>query len=373
MSGAGAGSGRPTDVSVSILAAEAGDEAGGEELAERVLALVRAARARIWILAYTLSDRDLLALLEERADEDGLDLRVLVDAEQHDKALKRSGGEPWGETLRALEADGRLVPVAVAGPEGDGRLHTKLIVLDDRVVIAGSKNWSDLDASTKWNDLAVLDGPRGGVVETCRDAFTRIASEAAGEKVDLGKPLRDAEPLAPLEEANGGEPGRALIRFADPRAGSGAEMRRALIDRLRGAKTRILGAVNILNDPEISLILAAQAKRKRVEVALTLDRVQFENLERRRDAEAKRLLDTLGALRRSGHLRISKKGDPQLHHKLVVIDDAVVTGSANWTKAAFGKNRELTLTLLPPKRSKEEPAFVTRYVERARAIWERSE
>ena len=74
------------------------------------------------------------------------------------------------------------------------------------------------------------------------------------------------------------------------------------------------------------------------------------------------------ALSAKGLLRTSARG-PQLHHKLSIIDDAVVTGSANWTQAAWEKNVELLLLLLPPRRGREAPVYFKAYLGRHRELW----
>lgn len=296
-----------------------------DDLAQ-VLELVKKAEKRLWVLAYTLSDKDLIAALAEKGRAEGFDLRVQIDASQHRKAKGK---------LAAL--GDRVTPIVV--PDG-GRMHVKLLLIDDATVVAGSKNWSNLGSLTKWNDLVVIEDVK--LAAHVAQHFGRLG----GFKVKRGRPWRSKDVRLSFNE-----PGKP-----------GARTREDLLRMLGRAKERILVGMFVLNDPQLAELVWRRSKSKRIEVRVVLDGVQFDNLKRRQDRSAKVLLGHLEGL--GPKLRLAR--GKQLHHKFAVIDDVVVTGSANWTKAAWEKNHEAVLIL----RGKPAAGFVEPYLKRHAALWE---
>lgn len=298
---------------------------GKDDLAP-VLELVKGAKKRLWVMAYTLSDKDLLAVLAEKAKQPGFDLRVLIDGKQHLKVKSE-----------LAELGSRVTPLEV--PDG-GRMHVKLILIDEDLVVAGSKNWSHLGSQTKWNDLVVVkDSKLAGHVEQHFATFARL-------KLKGGRPNRTK-----AVRLNFNEPGQP-----------GARTRADLLRMLAKAKERILVGMFVLNDLELAELLLKQHQAKRVRVRVVLDGVQFANLKRRKDRNAKTLLGYLSGLGASLRLCRGK----QLHHKFALIDDVVVTGSANWTKAAWEKNYEAVLFL----RGKPQDDYLVPYAKRHEVLWE---
>jgi len=300
-----------------------------EDALAPVLELVEGAKKRLWVLAYTLSDKDLLALFAKKANTPGFDLRVLVDSKQ---LLK---------TKSKLESLGdKVTPIVV--PDG-GRMHVKLLLIDDETIVAGSKNWSDLGSQSKWNDLVVVKDAKlaGQVAQHC--------GRLGGFQVKQTRPKKTKG---------------VKIQFNAP-GKEGARTRGELLHMLKRAKKRILVGMFVLNDPELAKLIWQQHQAKRVKLQVVLDGIQFANLRRRKDRSAKVLLGHLDGLGSSLKLCRGK----QLHHKFAVIDDAVVTGSANWTKAAWEKNHEAVLIL----RGKASADFVEPYVQRHAALWAASE
>ena len=299
----------------------------GKDDLQPVLDLVAGAKSRLWVLAYTLSDKDLLEVLAKKANTPGFDLRVQIDSKQYLKS----------KTKLAALGDA-VTPIEVA--EG-GRMHIKLLLIDEETVVAGSKNWSNLGSLSKWNELVVLEDPK--LAAHVAQHFGRLG----GFKVARGRPWRTKGVRLSFNE-----PGKP-----------GARTREELLRLLKSAKKRILLGMFVLNDPELAKLIWQQHEAKRVEVKVVLDGVQFANLKRRKDRSAKTLLGHLEGLGSSLKLCRAK----QLHHKFAVIDDVVITGSANWTKAAWQKNHEAVLIL------RGKPAnFVEPYLKRHAALWEAS-
>lgn len=117
----------PADPAVEVLFAPTGD---ARLLQARVGAEVRAARKSVRVAMFHFTSDRLVAALADRA-RSGVPVRVLLDARQSDDALLAR--------LRAAGLDARRV-----SPKGDEqtRFHHKYCVLDDRIVLTGSYNWT---------------------------------------------------------------------------------------------------------------------------------------------------------------------------------------------------------------------------------------
>jgi phosphatidylserine/phosphatidylglycerophosphate/cardiolipin synthase-like enzyme len=316
-----------------------------------VLALVEGAQERLWLSAYTLSDPPLVKALAAKGQAEGFDLRIFMDAHQW---------EPTPE-LEALKASAKLVLVEV--PD-EGRLHAKLMLIDDKVLLGGSKNWSNLAAVRKWNDVVVVHDPKGKALAPARAFFEGLATAAAAPK--LGKRVK-----VKGDPSNGAGEARLVLGFSAPGL-AGTATRNRILDLVRGAKKRAWVAHFVVNDLQVVQQLALKAEAG-VDVRFLLDGTQYANLKRRRDSRATQLKKDLERLQSAGALRVlgGQKGTGlQLHHKLAIVDDAVVTGSANCTQAAWESNYEAAVFLLPPKRSKAAPAFLEVYLARHTELWE---
>jgi phosphatidylserine/phosphatidylglycerophosphate/cardiolipin synthase-like enzyme len=173
------------------------------------------------------------------------------------------------------------------------------------------------------------------------------------------KPLK-AEP----PEVTDAEGARVELLFSAP-GSPGARTRATLLALLAKARKRIYVGMFILSDPE--LVKAIWLRRGQVEIRVVIDAIQHRNLGKRVDAVGKQLQRQLKDLGESLRLCSAK----QLHHKLALIDDVVVTGSANWSKAAWEKNHEVVAVLRPEKR-KETPRFVETYRARLETLWSAS-
>ncbi len=118
----------------------------------------------------------------------------------------------------------------------------------------------------------------------------------------------------------------------------------ALIGVLEQAQERIVLALFTFTHPRIVEKLIELHERG-VQVELTLDSYTA----RGSSKKAAEALSQAGL-----HVRLSR--GPQLfHHKWALIDDeTLILGSANWTRAAFTKNREFLLFLSPLSRDQRK-------------------
>ena len=352
--------GRPSLVGVEVLLGGAKAHSDPQGLANRVLELVAGAQSRIWMLAYSLSDEELISALSERAAVEGMDLRILVDRDRYQELLGDEKDSERVGNLENLRKAGKLATLAPKGPEGEGRLHSKLLVIDDRIIIGGSKNWSLLRSYAKWNDTVILHDEKGALVSECRRSFAAMAARSGFGPVGRFRPSKESLP----EELG---VARAVMLFAAP-GSQGDAIRAQLHGLVSKARQRIKLAMFSLNDIDLLRAVAGRLRRGPIEVEIIIDRHQHANLARRSDGEAKALRDLISGLEQAGHLRLSGSG-PQLHHKLTIVDDTVITGSANWTKAAWRKNHEAVVILMP-ERGDDELAWLQSYLGRHRVLWE---
>ncbi len=102
---------------------------------------------------------DLLRLLAEKARE-GVEVRVLVD----DVTAER-----YPETLQLLSSSGAEVRL---DPSPRTTMHAKLLIVDRRVVLVGSHNWSEAALSYNWEASVLTGDPR--VVESAVEWFEKL-------------------------------------------------------------------------------------------------------------------------------------------------------------------------------------------------------
>jgi phosphatidylserine/phosphatidylglycerophosphate/cardiolipin synthase-like enzyme len=339
-------------------------------LKDRVLALVRSAERSIWLAAYTLSDKDLIAALEERAANPELDVRIICDAEQHQRLLDRlDEDDPRLEQLETLTREGRLAPLEVG--RGEGRLHTKLLLVDDTTLVLGSKNWSDLKGHAKWNDAVVLRDTHGKTARAAKQALWRLFTGTALAKRDprasnraQGRRGDDANAVDAALGTT--EPALAQLWFCAP-GREGQEARQQLLRLVKGARERVHVAMFVLTDRRLVQALIT-ARRRGVDVRVVVDGTQHANLEHRKDDKARQLRRELAMLKDADVLRPSGSGR-QLHHKLAIIDGTAITGSANWSEAAWTQNHEVLLVLRSPDRD-TGLATVKALAHRHSLLWE---
>ena len=92
-----------------------------------------------------------------------------------------------------------------------------------------------------------------------------------------------------------------------------------------------------LTHPQIAAALI-NAKKRGVDVSIAVDYYTAKGA-------SKKALD---GMEKEGVRILNSQGRQLLHHKWVVIDDNIlVMGSANWTKAAFSKNHDFLFFLSP--------------------------
>ena len=151
----------PREHRLEVLFAPTGEK---HALQERLAAEVRSAERDVRLAMYHFtSDRLLQALAERRRA--GLSVSVLLDAAQAD--------DDWVARLRAAKLEVRR-----ATPRDENaRFHHKFCVLDGRVVVTGSYNWTVLADAANHENVVILR--HEGAARAYRDEFDRIWQDKA--------------------------------------------------------------------------------------------------------------------------------------------------------------------------------------------------
>lgn len=118
----------------------------GEQCRVRLIELLDSCVKTADICVYTLTDDELTRALL-RAHHRGVKLRLLTEAD--------TTTEP-GNDIDALAAKG----IQVRRELGDGLMHHKFAILDDRTLATGSYNWTSTAASRNFDNLIVTDESR---------------------------------------------------------------------------------------------------------------------------------------------------------------------------------------------------------------------
>lgn len=289
------------------------------------------------------------------AAQRGVQVTFLVDLEDSDW---NRNNEQNADFARRLAEGG----CAVYYDDGNQVSHTKLLVVDGVASVISSVNWSHY-ALTNNNEVGVIVwGPE--VAEACHAYVAaevekgRLQTEgrtlppfaAAAEDVPAYAAARGFN-LLPCEEAEllvGDDyyPAvKALIDSATQRVT--VVQRSAVFYRMRPAHADApapgQAAISLTNALLADLVSAEQ---RGVEVAMVLEGgVAYEEGQTRTNDN----LD-FGLRARSRGIDIWwDSPDAQTHAKMLLVDDAVVVGSTNWTLFAVeGQNREMSVLLRSP-------------------------
>jgi phosphatidylserine/phosphatidylglycerophosphate/cardiolipin synthase-like enzyme len=203
---------------------------------------------------------------------------------------------------------GKLSGARLYSVQQSGLMHQKILILDKNLVFIGSANMTT--ASLQMHDNLVV-GLRSQLVANF---------------------LLDHPPYTPgaLRAMVGGQD-LELWLLPDPRGHVIEDLRRCIRNASRSIKIALF---TFTHSGLCEELIAAQARG--VAVTLVVD------LRSGLGASAK----AVQQLRAAGISVLFSQGSQLLHHKFLLIDDrTLISGSANWTKAAFYKNSDCILVL----------------------------
>lgn len=238
----------------------------------------------LWI--YSLSDAKIIRALKEKAESG---VRVTVT---HDMSTPQFGFDKLGTSIHQVE------------PHYSGLMHRKILVVDGEKIWIGSANFTTQSLRMDGNLVVGIASPALGKALINQSAVRDFL--IADQRVEYWSLPEDKE--------------EALKRLV------------SLID---SAKKTVRVAMFTLTHPTlVDAMVRAQERQVFVEVAI--DGGQAHGV-------CEKSVSTL--LQNKVPLWIFETGN-LLHYKCACIDDRIlITGSANWTKAAFTKNGDCFLII----------------------------
>jgi len=346
----------------------------GDDLEALILESIRGARSEILVAVQELSLPAVATALVERHRR-GVRVRVVLEntystpwSEQHAADLSphqrlrqdqlRALGQ--GDAVAILRQGGvPMIDDTADGSAGSGLMHHKFLVVDRRMVITGSANFSP---SCIHGDA---DNPRsrGNVNHLLRFESQALAAVFADEFARLWGDGPGGAPDSRFGLAKGGLPSQRLLVAGTPVEVLFAPHRRSdpsnglawLATRLTGVKRSLDMSLFVFSAQNLADTLIGLQQR-RVAIRLLGD-PGFAN---RSFSEG---LDLLGVALPDSRCRIEAGnrvwkrslagvGTPQLaagdklHHKFAVLDhQLVISGSFNWSPSAAHQNDEVLLLI----------------------------
>jgi phosphatidylserine/phosphatidylglycerophosphate/cardiolipin synthase-like enzyme len=269
---------------------------------------IRQARSSIHLVMFGLTDLPLIQALEERARE-GIAVDIFYEKE-------------------ASSPLSTLIPHAQTHPvKAKGLMHQKILIVDRETVFIGSANMTPSSLRMHDNLIVAFRHPKAAdflISHTPRSAGSYHA-RIGGQPLDIW--------LLPDPRGHAIEALRALLRSAH--------------------KTIQIALFTFTHSSLVDELIAA--KKRGVHVSVLFDMHAGLGSSGR----------TLETLRKAGIQILTSRGPQLMHHKFLYVDGhTLLTGSANWTQAAFSKNSDCFVILrhLTP----EQKTFVDR-------LWQKME
>jgi cardiolipin synthase len=255
------------------------------------------AKRSVLMFAYSLFDFRIICALKSVAEK-GLPVTVVYDPEISPNVRSQLGDK------------------VIHYPRNDfGPMHNKLLVIDSALVWVGSANMTPGSFSQDGNlDIGLNSAPLANAVQQLALALINHT------------PL--AVPPQTLDYA-----GSRWTFYFHPYHGN--ESSRELFSRIEKASKRIFVAMFTFTDKGLVAALS-RAKRRGVDVRVIMDGTQ-KSLNYEAFIRLKRGEIPCGYRIKNG----------LLHYKAALIDDMLVAGSCNWTKAGFFKNYETMFCVDP--------------------------
>jgi cardiolipin synthase len=326
-----------------------------------LLALIRGARARLYLQVFSFEDdvrgREIIAAMTERAAS-GVAVRVLVD--------DYGSLELGSAALRALVASGarlaRYRPLVAAGTLRGAfnyRNHRKLAVADGRVAWIGGRNLArkyleELPDGSHWADLSlVIAGPAAAVFESVFRSDWLTAS---------GETLEGFAPAAVGAQHEPTSPGSVVQVLASGPDLPDDALHAMLLAGIAGARARVwIVSPFFVPDDALQSVLRL-ACRRGVDVRIVVPRRSNLWLADRVRASYLAELAAAGA-------RVALFEDGVLHAKIVILDDRVaLVGSANFDMRSLFTNHEVAAVLYSPGDIEAVAAVVEGFAGRSSAL-----
>jgi cardiolipin synthase A/B len=263
------------------------------------------AEKSILIFTFSFSDLDLIQLLNQKAEQ-GVNILVIIDKDHRDPLLNYGSDK--------LQVITRF--------HGEGRVHHKILVIDEQHVWLGSANFSTSAFTSQENFvISVKSAEFAKALRYEADVFQGYQKRIDGP--------------TPLEIFGDQKVSLYLLPNSDPHH-NGPEKnmnekgKQELLSLIENAQFRIRIAMMVWTDPELErAVLNAHERGVLVEILL------------------QDMQDTVSwNLKRAGVFVTTNPHLNFMHNKLMWIDETIlVNGSANWSRSSFSRNDESFLVL----------------------------
>lgn len=255
-----------------------------DDLRKVFLSAIDDAKESIYLVIYSLTDEKILSALHKKASE-GVAVIIVYDPSTPKIHIKR-----------------RELPIKIIPWKGSGLMHEKILVVDQKQVWVGSANMTTESLRLHDNNIVALSSSALAKAVEKREHLDLIMG---GQRVEFW--------ILPEEKK---------------------EALNKLISLIRVAKTSLKVAMFSWTHPQITKAVI-EAHMRGVAVEAVIDHGQGTG------ASA----ETVEELLLSG-IPVGLSQTELLHHKWALVDDKIlITGSANWTRAAFSKNEECFLVI----------------------------
>jgi phosphatidylserine/phosphatidylglycerophosphate/cardiolipin synthase-like enzyme len=307
-------------------------------------------------------------LLMELADHNRDGVTSLEEQQAGDAvALLNAAGVPWLDDT----AD---------GSKGSGLMHSKYVVVDRRLVVTGSANFTAsgmhgdaADRRTRGNVNHLLQLESPAVADLFADDFSRMWGDGPGGEPDSRFGL--AKQSGPAKRVLVGDTPVEVL-FAPHRRSDANHGLQLISNALAAAQQRVDLALFVFSAQALTDVIAG-LQAEGVQLRLLAD----PGFASRSFSE---VLDLLGVALADRHCKLEAGNRPlqqaaegvgiprlargdKLHHKLAVIDGrTVITGSFNWSPSAAHQNDEVLLLIHSPLLA----AHFTREIDR---LWKGAE
>lgn len=275
--------------------------------------LIRSAQKTIDVCQFTLNDDRMVEEIFEELGEAvkrGVEVRVVAE-----DSIEKNASQV--ERLRRLGVQARLDKPFV-------KLHSKMVIIDGKKAIIGSTNWSYMSMRNNNETNILLEGP---VVSMFEEFFANIWTRGQGSPK---RRIRGDE-IIPLIQK---DYFHYLVKLF-------SAAKESIFVNMYGIK--FYGGQFDDYKPDVLLRELVEARRRGVDVRVIVDQSDFNKDQNELNREAEEYLEKGG---------VKVYWDPIdviSHAKLVIVDNTVVVGSANWGVAALRDRLETNVAVSSPK------------------------
>ena len=333
-------------------------ERHGDDLEQVILEAIASANNRIDIAVQTLNLPRVAEALAERASS-GVQVRLILENQ-----YSQADGEQAIALQRLSNSPVLRIDDTADGSKGSGLMHHKFVVIDSRVVVTGSANFThsgihgDADEpESRGNANMLLRIDDVAIAQKFTEEFELMWGDGPGDRPNsqfgLQKPSRPAQPLTLPT-------GTLTLQFSPTSSTRPWEQSvNGLIARTLSQSTRSIDlALFVFSEQALANQLETQTQTGTKLRTLIDPGFAYRSYSEALDMLGVTLPDQRCKIESDNRLwsrPIESVGMPtllegdKLHHKFAVIDDTtVIVGSQNWSHAANTENDETLLVIQNP-------------------------